>query len=131
MRRLLEARRVAHKAIIVQGIIQDDSQADVQSVVLLSMSPHSVLVQSSLKPRMPSGMSPLGHMKKKNGMTVNGSLKSMKRPRPRKEKGKDLSQKASPRVRMPQDRLLQGLRSLHPRKVNDPNPKPNLKHAHA
>ena len=100
--------------MIVQGIIRGDSQADVQSVVPPSMLPHSVLVQSSLKSRM--RMSPPGHVKKKkkkNGMTINGSLKSMKRLRARRAKGKDLSQKESPRVRVPQDRLLQGLHSLH------------------
>ena len=84
--KIIRSQAVAHKAIIVQGIIPGDSQADVQSVVLLSMPPHSVLVQSSLKPRMPSGMNPPGHTKKKNGMTINGSLKSMKHPRARRER---------------------------------------------
>ena len=102
------SQAVAHKAIIVQGIIRGDSQADVQSVVQLSMPPHSVLVQSSLQSRMPSGMSPPGHMKKKNGMTINGILKSMRRLRARRAKGKDRNQKENPRVRVPQDRLLQG-----------------------
>ena len=125
------SQAVAHKAIIVQGIIRDGSQADVQSVVPPSMLLHSVLVQSSPKSRMLNGMNQRGPMKKTNGMTINGSLKSMKRPRARKEKERDLSQRGSPRVRVPQNRLLQGLHSLHRRKVNDPNPKPNLKHAHA
>ena len=98
---IIGSQAVAHTAIIVRCIIQGDSQADVQSVVPPSMSLRSVLVQSSLKSRMPSGRIPLGRMKKKNGMTVNGSLKSMKRPRVRKAKGKVLSQKASQRVRKP------------------------------
>ena len=34
-------------------------------------------------------------------------------------------------VRMPQDRLLQDLHSLHRRRTSDLNPNPNLKHAHA
>ena len=54
----------------------------------------------------------------------------MKRPRAREEKGKDLGLKESPRGRAPHDRLLQGLHSLHRPRVRDPNPKPNLKHAH-
>ena len=125
------SQAVAHKAILVQGIIRDANQAGTQSVALLSMSLHSVLAQSSLKPRMPSGMSLLGTTKAMNGMTINGSRKSMKRPRERKEKGKALSRKESLRVRMPRDRLLQDLHSLHRRRVSDPNPNPNLKHAHA
>ena len=60
-----------------------------------------------VKPKsgVPSGMSPPGHMKKKNGMTINGSLKSMKRLRARRAKGKDLSQKESQRVRVPQEMI--------------------------
>ena len=123
---------VAHKAIIVQGIIRGVNQADAQSVALLSMSPLNVLAQSSLRPRMLNGMSLPGiAKKKKNAMTINGSQKSMRRPRARKEKGKALSRKVSPRVRVPQDRLLQDLHSLHRRRMSDPNPNPNLKHAHA
>ena len=49
--KIIGSQAIAHKAIIVQGIIHGDSQADAQSVALLSMSPLSVLVQSSLKPR--------------------------------------------------------------------------------
>ena len=88
-------------------------------------------VKPKLKPRMPNGMSLLGIVKKTNGMTINGSRKSMRRPRERKEKGKALSRKESLRVRLPQDRLLQDLHSLHRRRMSDPNLNPNLKHAHA
>ena len=125
------SKALAHKAIIVQGIIRDANQAGAQSVALLSMSLHNVLAQSSLKQRMPSWMSLLGTMKAMNGMTSNGSRKSMKRPRGRKEKGKALSRKESLRVRMPRDQLLQDLHSLHRRRATDPNPNPNPKHAHA
>ena len=125
------SQAVAHKVTIVHGIIRGDSQADVQSVVLRSMSLHSVLAQSSLKPRMPSGMILLGPTKKMNGMTINGSQKSIKRPRVRKAKGKDLNRKASLRVRMHPDRLLHDLHSFHRRRMSDPNPNPNQKHAHA
>ena len=55
------------------------------------------------------------------------SQRSMRRPKARKEKGKALSQKASLRVRVPQDRLLQDLHSLHQGRMSDPNPKPNPK----
>ena len=132
MRRLLE-EAVAHKAIIVQGIIHGDNQADAQSAALLSMSPLSVLVQSSLKPRMLSGMSLLGiaKEKKKNAMTLSGSQKSMKRLRARKAKGRAPSRKVSLKARVPQDQLLHDLHSLHRQRVTDPNPNPNPKHAHA
>ena len=53
--KIIGSQAVAHKAIIVQGIIRGDSQADAQSVALLSMSPLSALAQSSLKSRMLSG----------------------------------------------------------------------------
>ena len=129
--KIIGSQAVAYKAIIVQGIIRSVNQADAQSVALLSMSPLSVLAQSSLKSRMLSGMSLLGIAKKKNAMTLNGSQKSMRRPRARKEKGKALSRKVSPKARMPRDRLLQDLHSLHRRRVTDPNPNPNPKHAHA
>ena len=49
------------------------------------------------KSRMLSGTSPPGHMKMTNGMTISGSLRGMKRPRARKVKGKDLSQRGRPR----------------------------------
>ena len=39
------SQAVAHKAIIVQGIIRDANQAGAQSAALLSMSLHSVLAQ--------------------------------------------------------------------------------------
>ena len=80
---------------------------------------------------MPSEMNPTGMAKMMSGMTNKGSQRSMKRPRERKEKGKDLSLKGSPKVRMYRDRLLQGHHSLHLRKETDPNPKPNPKHAPA
>ena len=56
---------------------------------------------------------------------------SMRRPRERKEKGKDLNPKGSLKARMRRDLLLQGRRRLHPQEVTDPNPKPNPKHVHA
>ena len=80
---------------------------------------------------MQSGMSPPDTMMMTSGTTFNGSLKSMKRPRERKEKGKDLSLKERPKARMRGDLSLQGRRILHLRKVIDPNPKPNPKHEHA
>ena len=125
------SQAVAHKAIVVQSIIQGVNQAGAQSVALPSMLPLSVLAQSSQKPRMLNGMSLHGIAKKKNVMILNGSRKSMRRLKARKEKGKALSRKVSLRVRMPQDRLLQDLHSLHRRRMSDPNPNPNLKHAHA
>ena len=68
----------------------------------------------------------------KNVLTINGSRKSMRRPRVRKEKSsKALSRRASQRGRMPLDRLLLDLQSLRRRRMNDPNPDPNLKPAHA
>ena len=70
-------------------------------------------------------------MKKSNGMNLNGRLKSMKRPRERKEKGKDLSPKGSPRARMHHGLSHLDRHSLNLRKETDPNPKPNPKHAHA
>ena len=71
---------------------------------------------------MQSGMGPRGTVMLTSGTTLNGSQKSMKRPKERKEKGKDLSSKGSPRTRMHRDLLLQGRRRLHLRKVTDPNP---------
>ena len=82
------SQAVAHKVIIVQGIIRGGSQADAQYVVLLSIPLFSVLVLSSPKSRVPSGKRLLGPMKMTNGMTSNGSLKSMRRPRARKVKGR-------------------------------------------
>ena len=115
---------VAHRDTIVRSIIQRDSLADVQSADLLSILHLSVLVQSSLKPRMSSGRNPFGPVKKTNGMIISGSLKSMKRPKARKEKGKDLSPKRGPRARILHGRLLQDLRSPHRRRETDPIPKP-------
>ena len=86
--KIIGSQAIAHKAIIVQGIIHGNNQADAQSAALLSMSPLSVLVQSSLKPRMLSGVSLLGVVKKKNAMTLNGSQKSMRCLRARKAKGR-------------------------------------------
>ena len=72
---------------------------------------------------MQSGMNPLAPMEMTSGMTINGSQTSMKRPKGRKVKGKDLSLRESPKERMCRDRLLQGPHSLHLRKETDPNPK--------
>ena len=74
---------------------------------------------------MLSGMNPPGSMERMSGMKLTGSLKSMKRPTERKEKGKDPNLKESPKARMCRDLLLQG--SLHPQKVTDPNPKPEAR----
>ena len=49
----------------------------------------------------------------------------------KKGKGKGSKPKGSPKVRMRRDLSLQGRQSPHPRKVTDPNPKPNPKHVHA
>ena len=95
------------------------------------MLPLNALAQSSPKPRLPNGMNLHGIVKKKNVLTIDGSQKSMRRPKVRREKEKALSRKASLKGRMPQDRLLQDLHSLHRRSLSDPNPNPNLKHAHA
>ena len=99
--KIIGSQAVAHKAIIVQGIIRGVNQADAQSVALLSMPPLSVLAQSSLKSRMLSGMSLLGIAKKKSAMTLNGSQKSMRRLRARKEKGEAPSRKVSLKARVP------------------------------
>ena len=61
-------------------------------------------------------------MRMMSGMTINGTQRSMERPREREVKGKDLSLKGSPKARMCRDRLLQGHHSLHLRKETDPNP---------
>ena len=75
------SQEVVRKVIIAPSIIRSDSQADVQYADLLGILPLNVLVQSSPKPRMSSGRNPPGLMKTTNGMTINGSLRSMKRPR--------------------------------------------------
>ena len=119
----------ALKGTIVPSIIQEDSQADVQSAARLVILPLSAIVQSSPRLRMQSGPILPGPMRMMSGMNIHGSQRSMKRLRERKEKGKDLSLKGSPRARMRRDRLLQGQHSLHLRKETDPNPNPNPKHA--
>ena len=86
------SQAVAHKATIVQSIIRDNSQVDVQFAVLPNMPPHSVLVQSNPRPRMPSGMSLLAIGKTLNGKTINGRLRSIRRPKVRKVREKALSQ---------------------------------------
>ena len=121
---------VAHKDTIVLSIIQGDSQAGVQSAALLVIIHLNALVQWSRKPRMQSGMNPLGTMMMTSGTALNGTLKRMKRPRERKVKGTDLSLKEIQRQEC-RDLSLQGRRSLHLRRVIDPNPKPNPKHEHA
>ena len=122
---------VAHKATIVQSIIRDDSQVDVQYVDLQNMSPHSVLVQSDPRPRMPSGMSRIAIGMTQNGRMINGSQRSMRRPRLRKEKGKALSPRANLKGRLHRDLSLHGRHSLHQPRMSDPNPNPNPKHAPA
>ena len=125
------SQAVAHKVIMVQSIIPGDSQADALSAALQSILLLNALVLSSLKPRMSNGKSLLGLMKMKNGMTLNGSQRSTKHPRPGKVKEKDLGRKASPRARMLQDRLLQGQHSLHRLRMTDHNPKLSQKHVPA
>ena len=63
------SQAVAHKAIIVQSIIQGVNQAGAQSAALLSMLPLSVLAQSSPKLRMLNGMNLHGIAKTKNVQT--------------------------------------------------------------
>ena len=124
------SQAVAHKAIIVRSIIRGVNQAGAQSAALPSMQPLNALAQSSPKPRMRNGMNLHGIVKKKNVLTINGSQKSMRRPKVRRVKEEALGRKASLKGR-PQDRLLQDLHSLHRRSLSDPKPNPNLKHAHA
>ena len=124
------SQAVAHKAIIVQSIIRDDNQVDVQYAVLPSMSPHSVLVQSNPKPRMPSGMSLLAIGKTPNGRMINGR-RSMRRLKVRKEREKAPSPRADLRGRLHRGPSLQGRHSLRRQRMSDPNPNPNLKHVPA
>ena len=49
---IIGGQEVAHRATIVLSIIQESSQADVQSAARLVILPHSVIVQSSPRPRM-------------------------------------------------------------------------------
>ena len=51
------SQAVAHKVIIARSITRGDNRVNVRYVVLPDMLPHSVLVQSNRRPRMPSGMS--------------------------------------------------------------------------
>ena len=76
---------------------------------------------------MSSGKSQPGPMR----MTSNGSQRSMRRLRARKEKGRDPSLKGSPRARMHRDQLPRGHHGLHRLKETDPNPPPSMKHAPA
>ena len=119
------SQAVAHKDIIVQSIIQGDSQADVLLVALLATTRLNAHVQSSLKPRTPSGMRPHGSKMKLNGKNLNGRLTSMKRPRKRKDKGKESKHKGNPRARMYHGLLHLDRHNLNLRKETDPNPKPN------
>ena len=119
------SQMVAHKDIIVQSIIQGDSQDDVQSVALLVTILLDAHVRSSPKPRMPSGMTPPGK-KKSNGRSSHERLKSMKLPRARKVKGRDLNLKESLRARVHRDRSHQDRLSPRLLEMTDPNPKPNL-----
>ena len=119
---------VAHKDIVVRSIIQGDSQDDVQSVAQLATILHNAHVQSSPKPRMPSGMTPHGK-KKRNGRSIHGRLKSMKLPRVRKVKGRGRSLKESPRARVHRDRSHQDRLSPRLLEMTDPNPKPKQKPA--
>ena len=125
------SQAVAHKVTIVRSITQEDSQVDVRYVVLPDMLPHSVLVQSNPRLRMPSGMSLWELGKSPNGKMINERSKSMKRPRVRKVRGKGPSPKATQRGRLRQSLLLQGQHSLHRRELSDPNPNPNPKHVPA
>ena len=107
------SRAVAHKDTDVQGIIQGDSQADVLSVVLLVTILLNAHVQWSRKLRMPSGLRLHGSKMRSSGKTLSGRLRSMKRPRARKIKWRDLSQKGSLKARRRRDLLLPGHRRLH------------------
>ena len=87
----------------------------------------NVHVQSSPKPRMPSGMTTPGSKKKSNGRNIHGNQKSMKLPSARKEKARGLGRRASPRERERRDRLHQDRLSPNLLEMPEPNPKPNLK----
>ena len=128
---IIGSQAVAHKVIIVRSIIQEDSQVDVRYVVLPDMLPHSVLVQSNPRLRMPSGMSLSKRGKNQSGRMINARSRSTRRPRVRKVKGKDPSPKVNQRGRLHRSLLLQGQHSLHRRKMSDPNPNPNPKHVPA
>ena len=102
-----------------------------QSVALLVTTLLNAHVQWSRKPRMPSGVRPHGSKMTSIGRTLSGRTRSMKRPRVRKEKGKDPSLKGSLKTRMRRGLSLLDHRRLHLREVTDPNPKLNPKHVHA
>ena len=121
----------AHRDTIAPSIIQGSSQADVRSAAHLVMLPPSVVVQSSPRPRMLSGKNRCDPKMMRTGMTINENGRSMKRPKARKEKGKDLSPKGDQKARVRRDRSLQDLHSLHRLRETDPNPNPSQRHAPA
>ena len=98
-----------------------DSQADVRYVRIYQAFHLSMFSPSQAQSKNVEWEGPLGLTKTKNGMTINGSLRRMKRPKARKVKEKDLSQRGSLRPRMLQDRLLQDLHSLHRRRRPTPS----------
>ena len=118
------SQKVAHKDTVVRSIIQGDSPADVQYVARRATIPLNAHVQSSLKPRMPSGMTP-----QPNGRSLRGRPKSMKLPRARKAKARGLSPRASLKERAHRDRLHRDRLNPNPLEATDPNPKPSLKPA--
>ena len=117
---IIESQAVAHKVTSALTIIPGKSQADVQSAARPVILPHSAIVQSNQRLRMLNGKSLRGSTRMKSAMTNNGSQRSMRHPRARKEKEKDLSLKGSPRERMHRDRLPRGHRSLHSLKETVP-----------
>ena len=78
---------VVNMVIIVQSIIQDDSQEDVQFVDQLVITLLNVLVQSSRRPRMLSGMTLLSK-RMSNGRTRRGRLRSTKLQKARRQRKK-------------------------------------------
>ena len=96
---IIGSQAVAHKVITVQSIIQGDSQADAQYVVLPDILLHNVPVQSNPRPSMPTGMNPRVLGKTLNGRMLHARMKSMKPRKAGKGKGKALSPKASLRGR--------------------------------
>ena len=126
--RTIGNQAVAHKVIIVRGIIHGDSQVDVQYVVLQDILPPSVLVRSSPRRRMLTGMSHSVLGKNPNGKMINARSRSMRRPKVRKVREKDPSLKANPRGRPHQGLSLHDRHSLHRRSMSDPNPSLNQKH---
>ena len=125
------SQAVARKVTIARSITRGDNRVDVRYVVLPDMLPHSALVQSNLRPRMPSGMSLLMLGKNLNGQTINARPRSMKPPRARKVREKALSLKASLRARPHRGPLLQDQHSLHRRRMSVHVPNPNLMHVPA